>query len=134
MPASLLIRAAYIVALLAAMCNGARAAPSRAFVGKVVSVHDGDTITVLDSANRQHKIRLAAIDAPELHQAFGQRAKQTLGDKVSGKTVRVTWRESDRYGRIVGHVYLDSRWINREMVAEGFAWHYRHYSNNAELE
>jgi endonuclease YncB( thermonuclease family) len=32
-------------------------------VGKVVRIADGDTLTVLDSANRQHRVRLAAIDA-----------------------------------------------------------------------
>ena len=31
--------------------------------GKVVGVSDGDTITVLDSDKRQHKIRVAGIDA-----------------------------------------------------------------------
>jgi endonuclease YncB( thermonuclease family) len=39
--------------------------------GRVVSVSDGDTITVLDSINNQHKIRLGGIDAPEKKQAFG---------------------------------------------------------------
>lgn len=33
--------------------------------GNVVGVSDGDTITVLDSDKRQHKIRVAGIDAPE---------------------------------------------------------------------
>ena len=34
--------------------------------GKVVGVSDGDTITVLDSDKRQHKIRVAGIDAPDM--------------------------------------------------------------------
>jgi endonuclease YncB( thermonuclease family) len=34
-------------------------------IGRVVAVADGDTITVLDNTNTQHKIRLASIDAPE---------------------------------------------------------------------
>ena len=32
--------------------------------GKVIGVYDGDTITVLDATNAQHKIRLSGIDAP----------------------------------------------------------------------
>ena len=48
--------------------------------GRVVGVSDGDTVTVLDNANRQHKIRLSGIDAPEKSQAFGQRSKQNLSD------------------------------------------------------
>ena len=45
--------------------------------GKVVGVSDGDTITVLDGSNQQHKIRLDGIDAPESNQDFGSRAKQS---------------------------------------------------------
>ncbi len=37
--------------------------------GKVVKVADGDSITVLDSTNTQHRIRLQGIDAPETDQA-----------------------------------------------------------------
>lgn len=33
--------------------------------GRVVAVADGDTVTVLDSNNVQHKVRVAGIDAPE---------------------------------------------------------------------
>ena len=39
----------------------------------MVGVSDGDTITVLNDAKVQHKIRLAGIDAPEKGQAFGER-------------------------------------------------------------
>ncbi len=39
----------------------------------------------------------------------------------------------DRYGRIVGRVYVDRVDVNRELVAQGFAWVYRKYSNDAEL-
>jgi endonuclease YncB( thermonuclease family) len=47
-----------------------------ALTGKVVSVSDGDTITILDSTNTQHKIRFEHIDAPESKQAYGQKAKE----------------------------------------------------------
>ena len=50
--------------------------------GRVVGVHDGDTVTLLMVGNQQLKIRLAQIDAPELDQAFGQRSKQSLSDMV----------------------------------------------------
>ncbi|MDR1454289.1 MAG: thermonuclease family protein, partial [Tannerella sp.] len=47
------------------------AAP-KSITGKVVSVSDGDTFTLLTSGNRQEKIRLDGIDAPEKKQAFGE--------------------------------------------------------------
>ena len=46
-------------------------------IGKVVSVADGDTITVLESKT-QHKIRLFGIDAPEQRQDFGNPLGTTL--------------------------------------------------------
>lgn len=57
----------------------------------VISVTDGDTITVL-CGGRQLKIRLANIDCPEKSQEFGQRAKQFTADLVIGKTVIVESR------------------------------------------
>lgn len=42
------------------------AAPANALEGKVVGVQDGDTLTILDSTKRQHRIRLAEIDAPDM--------------------------------------------------------------------
>jgi len=50
---------------------------------------------------------------------------QTLSGKVFGKTIKVEWSKRGRYGRILGMIYLESRSINRELVEEGWAWHYR---------
>jgi len=61
--------------------------------GKVVSVADDDTITVLDSDNVQHKIRLFGIDAPERGQAFGTKSREALAAAVHEKNVRIFWKE-----------------------------------------
>lgn len=44
----------------------ATAATTKTIIGKVVGVHDGDTLTLLDDSKRQIKIRLVEIDAPDL--------------------------------------------------------------------
>ena len=44
--------------------------PNRLSAG-VISVTDGDTIVVADSAGSQESVRLAGIDAPEHDQSFG---------------------------------------------------------------
>ena len=100
------------------------------FTGKVVSVADGDTITVL-YGKKEYKIRFQHIDCPESSQAFGTKAKQVLSNKVFGKTVTVRWTEKDRYERILGDVYIGKRRINAEMVNEGMAWHYKFFSKDA---
>lgn len=95
--------------------------------GRVVGVADGDTLTVLDSSNTQHKIRLAGIDAPEKKQAFGARSKQSLSDLVFDRQVIVQSDKRDRYGREVGTVLVDGKDANLEQVTRGFAWHYKAY-------
>jgi endonuclease YncB( thermonuclease family) len=101
--------------------------------GKVVSIADGDTITVLDDKKIQHKIRLEGIDAPEKKQAFGEKSKTALSEKVFQKDVVVRWEKKDKYGGVLGAVYLDKRYINLEMVQDGLAWHYKQFSKAKEL-
>jgi endonuclease YncB( thermonuclease family) len=100
--------------------------------GKVVSVYDGDTVTVLDGTT-QVKIRLEGIDTPESKQPFGTRAKEALSKMVFGKEVKVEWDEKDRYGRTLGHIHIDGKWVNLEMVKQGMAWHYKQYSKDKRL-
>lgn len=95
--------------------------------GKVVGVHDGDTITLLDAKKYQTKIRLAEIDAPELKQPYGNKSKQMLSDMVFGKDVSVVVSTKDKYGRSVGRVYQSDTDVNLSMVKQGGAWAYRHY-------
>jgi endonuclease YncB( thermonuclease family)/methylphosphotriester-DNA--protein-cysteine methyltransferase len=97
--------------------------------GKVVKVSDGDTITVLDKENREHKIRFQGIDAPESKQAFGQVSKDNLARMIMGKEVKVVWSKRDKYGRTVGKVLLDGQDVNIEQVKAGLAWHYKKYSD-----
>jgi len=100
--------------------------------GRVVGISDGDTLTVLDVSNTQHKIRLAAIDAPEKAQAFGQRGKQKLSELCYGKSATVNVVTTDRYGRSVGDVDCAGINANEAMVQSGFAWVYRKYDKGHE--
>lgn len=95
---------------------------------RVVGVHDGDTITVLTPTKRQAKVRLHGIDAPELAQPFGSRARQFTAALVFGKSVSVIISTTDRYGRAVGDVTVGGRSVNQEIVGAGLAWWYREYA------
>ena len=101
--------------------------------GKIVRISDGDTVTLLDADKVQHKVRLSGIDSPESKQAFGNRAKQHLGELIHEKEVRIVWTSKDRNGRIIGDVYLGERWINQEMIRDGFAWHFKRYDKRQAL-
>jgi endonuclease YncB( thermonuclease family) len=111
-----------------------RFSPLATFSGRVVKVEDGDTIVVLDDANRSYKIRLQGIDAPEGGQAFGDRSRQNLADEVFGNQVSVEWAKRDRYGRIVGKVLLYGRDVCLEQIRAGMAWHYKFYQNEQSAE
>lgn len=97
--------------------------------GRVVKVTDGDTLTVLDDRQEQHKIRLAGIDAPESQQPWGQRSKVALIALVAGQTVTVDWRKRDRYGRIVGTVIMGGTDAGLAQIQAGLAWWYRQYAH-----
>lgn len=96
--------------------------------GRVVGVSDGDTITVLDAGNRQYKIRLAGIDAPESHQAFGQKSKANLSALVFNRQVVAQCTKTDKYRREICKVLVDDIDANLEQVRTGMAWWYRHYA------
>jgi endonuclease YncB( thermonuclease family) len=102
--------------------------------GRVVGVADGDTITVLDATNTQHKIRLSGIDSPEKKQAFGQHCKQSLSDLAYGRTVAVEAGKRDRYGRLIGKVLVNGEDANLEQLRRGCGWHYKQYQNEQVLD
>jgi endonuclease YncB( thermonuclease family) len=115
----------FVVAMLIISCELSAAT----LQGKVVSVADGDTVTVLDAQKTQHKIRLQGIDAPERGQAYGNKSKQSLNEMVQGKEVTVEYQKKDKYGRVVGKVLLNKIDVCLEQVKRGMAWHYKQYAN-----
>lgn len=98
-----------------------------ALSGKVVSIHDGDTITVL-SGKEQTKVRLYGIDAPEKKQDYGQKSKQFLASLIAGQVVEVEPKGKDRYKRTLGIIHHKGQDINAQMVLNGYAWAYVKYS------
>jgi endonuclease YncB( thermonuclease family) len=85
-------------------------------------VNDGDTLTLLDRRERQHRIRIAGIDAPETGQPYGRAAKTALSRRVYDRWVRVEVVKLDHYGRVVGKVTETGRDVGRDQVASGMAW------------
>lgn len=102
--------------------------------GRVVSVTDGDTITVLDADKQQHRIRLNGIDAPETGQPFAAVARTHLSTLVFGKDVTVVGRKIDRYDRLVGTVIVGTTNANLEQLRAGLAWYYREYDGDVAPE
>lgn len=95
--------------------------------GKVISVSDGDTFTMLTSDHKQVKVRLHGIDCPEKKQAYGERAKQFTGTLVFGQVVHADIKDTDRYGRSIAIVTVKGKVVNEHLLLNGFAWHYVKY-------
>lgn len=113
--------------------------PLRTIDGIVIDVSAGDTIKVVDSQGKTSKVRFYMVDAPEKDkpnqkagslnrpgQPYGDEAWKALSAKIYGKRVKVDVMVLNRKN-VMSVVWLDGRNINREMVAEGWAWAYRRH-------
>lgn len=108
-------------------------AQAKTISGRVVSIADGDTLTILAAGNKQERIRLAEIDAPESRQPFGQRSKQALVRMCGGKQAVAHVTDTDRYGRNIGRVVCDGVDTTVEQVKLGMAWVYDGYVKDRSL-
>ncbi len=102
--------------------------PAHDLSGRVVKVTDGDTITILDANDTQHKVRLYGIDTPEYKQPYSRAATKALAGLAEGEGIGVDVKDTDSYGRTVGVVYKGNVNVNLEMVKSGYAWWYKKYA------
>ena len=103
---------------------------------KVVSVYDGDTITVAARISRRSqpflfKVRLAGIDAPELRGSKSAEEKQAavaardyLRDLLQDKCVDLKNVETEKYGRLLATVKLRGKDVSRLLLDRGHAVQY----------
>ena len=93
--------------------------PDTAMVTQVI---DGDTIVI----DGDYRVRYIGIDAPEVHpqpEAYGIEAWEANRLLVEDKKVRLEGdvSETDPYGRLLRYVYVDSVFVNAELVRKGLA-------------
>lgn len=120
-----------VVAASAPLCPATDAQGRPAW--RVEMINDGDTVTCLDTEGRRVKVRLVGIDAPELDQPKGRESRSALASKLSRGVVRVEGDARDQHGRLLGTLRVDDRDLNREMVAEGWAWAFTGFAEDHDL-
>ena len=109
------------------------------YYGKVTRVADGDTVTVKTDNGATHKIRLHAVDAPELSQAGGEQSRRWLNQLVANENVKVVVSNTDRYKRHVAKLVLPGQPcevalcegdvdVNLAAIEAGHAWWYREFA------
>lgn len=101
--------------------------------GRVTYVDDGDSFEMLTSQGGKVEIRLFGIDAPEGGQPHGRQAREALRRLILRSEVELVVVETDRYERLVGNLYCHGAWVNKAMVSQGWAWQYKHYSEDAAI-
>lgn len=107
--------------------------PPQLLEGICVGVSDGDSLHLELPDGERVRVRLYGIDAPEKDQECALAARKKLGKLIYDKEIRVEVLDVDKYGRYVGKVYAGARYVNRYMLKEGLAWHYKHYAADDEL-
>jgi micrococcal nuclease len=107
-------------------------------VKQVLRVVDGDTIDVdIDlgfDISLTKRVRLSGVDTPESRttdlkeKALGLEVKDWLKKNLDGKKDILIKTElpdsTEKYGRILGRLYVDDVCLNDRMIAEGYAWEY----------
>ena len=119
--------------LLAALLFIALPTSAESIECRVIGIADGDTFSCLTANRDQVRVRLAGIDAPELGQPYGRRARQALSGFVFGKDVTLIAQDRDRDGRTLAQVKVADIDVNAEMVRTGAAWAYRVYLKDRTL-
>ena len=81
-----------------------------------------------------YRIRFLHVNSPERGRPYYKIAKQFASDKCFRKKVRIRHAGNfDKYGRLLGEVVLpDGKILNKELVKEGLAVHFKKYSSSSE--
>jgi len=95
--------------------------PETPLQGRVVEIIDGDSIYV-QTPEGKLEVRIRGIDAPEYRQENGKLARAALKHLVFQKTVTLTNRETDKFGRTATNVTCNGKDIAAILVAAGHAW------------
>lgn len=101
--------------------------------GKLGLVIDGDSFYMVQDNGRRVRLRISGIDSPENNQPYGVEAKAFLTTLLENNDIIMTPDGADRMGRTVAKVTVDGKDIASEMIKNGYSWHYKKYSDDADL-
>ena len=100
----------------------ARDLVGQTFDARVARVADGDSLEITRPGDKRAlRVRLEAIDAPELSEHFGNASRAFARRLLANQTVRVHVKDVDRYGRLVARLSVAGKDASTEIVAAGMA-------------
>ena len=99
----------------------------------VTEVIDGDTFYL----GNGDKVRMLGINTPESGRPYAQEATDFLTNMILGKEVSLVNDskngDSDSYGRLLSHVYVNDTFVNYEIIKAGYAFWYP-YSSGTDFD
>ena len=101
---------------------------------RVISVYDGDTVTIArkksilwKSKVYSYKVRLNGIDCPELRgsseeeKCYALKAKEVVQKLALNKNVRIDIHGYDKYGRLLASVISENVDLSKHLLSLGLA-------------
>lgn len=109
------------------------AACADTLTGRVVDIADGDTLTLL-VGRKPYKIQIAAIDAPERYQAWGDQSRTNLSRLTLNRTAVANCSRLERWDHQTCQVTVNGIDIGLQQIREGMAWWIRQDAHTQSAE
>lgn len=97
--------------------------------GLITKVYDGDTVHIVlevydpitgQLVPKRFTCRVYGYDSPELITAAGNDARNFLANLILGKLLFIECMGADKYGRLLGKLYIDNQLISEIMIKNNF--------------
>src|SRR5688500_838513 len=88
----------------------------------------------VDHTNQTYRVRLSRLMRRKEGSRSAQNLDRTVPTSFFDKQVTVEYAKIDRYGRIIGTVLFDGRYICLEQVRAGMPWHYKEFQSEQSSE
>jgi micrococcal nuclease len=110
------------LALVGCTRPGTEGLPANGEPVVVTYVVDGDTVELEDGRT----VRYIGINAPERHQPYFEEATGANRRLAEGETARMVLdaQQTDRFGRTLAYLWVGDRFVNLELVRQGYATAY----------
>jgi endonuclease YncB( thermonuclease family) len=107
---------------------------SQRVTAQVVAVIDGDTVDILIPPARRVRVRLHGVDTPEIGEPFYQEARVFTRVLMFSRTVVVSGKDADVYGRLVARISVDGNDASEAIIAAGLGCTFRRYISDPLLD
>ena len=96
--------------------------------GRIGSIADGDSFTLIADDGRRIGVRIGGIDAPEKGQPHADQSRDNLARLLARGALEIEPIKTDPYGRQVARVRAGGEDVGLRQIEAGLAWHFVRYA------